>query len=242
MTQKTDPASRRHTWLRAVVFAAKTWVFRARRFFFGPRVTWLEILEHRPDAPLAAESRTVLRTSTVAAELRLQEGKIHNLAVAARYLNGLRIPAGEVFSFWRHVPRPTRRSGFKEGRELREGCIIPSVGGGLCQLSNALYSAALDAGCEIIERHAHTHVVPGSATAAGRDATVFWNYVDLRFRPRFDLWLEVALSGNELIVRLWGRAAPVSVVESSVSGADAASCETCGVETCRRNRLIHKSS
>lgn len=120
MTQKTDPASRRHTWLRAVVFAAKTWVFRARRFFFGPRVTWLEILEHRPDAPLAAESRTVLRTSTVAAELRLQEGKIHNLAVAARYLNGLRIPAGEVFSFWRHVPRPTRRSGFKEGRELRE--------------------------------------------------------------------------------------------------------------------------
>ena len=29
---------------------------------------------------------------------------------------------------------------------MREGCIIPSVGGGLCQLSNALYGAALDAG------------------------------------------------------------------------------------------------
>ncbi len=89
----------------------------------------------------------------------------------------------EVFSFWRHVGRPTRGRGFADGRELREGCIVPSVGGGFCQLSNALYAAALDAGCEIVERHAHSRRVPGSMAEAGRDATVFWNYVDLRFRP-----------------------------------------------------------
>ena len=72
--------------------------------------------------------------------------------------------------------------GFVKGRELREGCIIPNVGGGLCQVSNALYDAALQAGHEIVERHAHTQVIAGSLAEQGRDATVFWNYVDLRFR------------------------------------------------------------
>ena len=41
---------------------------------------------------------------------------------------------------------------------------------------------ALDAGAVIVERHAHTRVVPGSAAERGQDATVFWNYVDLRCR------------------------------------------------------------
>ena len=39
---------------------------------------------------------------------------------------------------------------------------------------------------------------------AGRDATVFWNYVDLRFRPPADLQLAVRLTGYAHIVRLRG--------------------------------------
>ena len=68
------------------------------------------------------------------------------------------------------------------GRELREGCLVPSIGGGLCQLSNALYDAALRAGLQVVERHRHTQVVPGSLAESDRDATVFWNYRDLRLR------------------------------------------------------------
>ena len=64
-------------------------------------------------------------------------------------------------------------NGFVAGRELREGCMVSSIGGGLCQLSNALYAAALEAGCEIVERHAHSKVVPGSLAERGLDATVF---------------------------------------------------------------------
>ena len=94
------------------------------------------------------------------------------------------VPAGETFSFWKQVGRATRRRGFVAGRELREGCLVANIGGGLCQLSNALYEAALAAGFEIVERHAHSRRVPGSRAALQRDATVFWNYVDLRFRAR----------------------------------------------------------
>jgi vancomycin resistance protein YoaR len=241
-----SPGNTGRTRSQALLFMAKTWVHRARRAIFQPRAVRLTKSPPPTAAPLAAESCTPLRASSHLAELRLQEGKVRNLAVAARFLDGLRIPADEVFSFWRHVPRPTRRAGFTEGRELREGCIIPSTGGGLCQLSNALYAVALDAGCEIVERHAHSRIIPGSAAEAGRDATVFWNYVDLRFRPRHDLWLEVVLSGGDLVVRLRGKSGFASAVPALATAPlamlAARSCENCGEETCFRHREFHASS
>ncbi len=239
------PANTRHTRVQALVFAAKAWGHRLRRALFQQGVPHFAKATRPDAAPLAAESRTPLRASLHPAEQRLLEGKVRNLAVAAQFLDGLRIPAGEVFSFWRHVPRPVRGAGFTEGRELREGCIVPSIGGGLCQLSNALYAVALDAGCEIIERHAHSRIVPGSAAAAGRNATVFWNYVDLRFRPRHDLWLEVTLTGEELHVRLHGKSAITQATRPVPPAAPvtvtAQSCETCGEDTCFRHREFHRA-
>jgi hypothetical protein len=138
-------------------------------------------------------------------EWQLTAGKIHNLRVAARRLDGLLIPAGQSFSFWRNLGAPTRGNGYVAGRELREGCVIASVGGGLCQLSNALYQAALAADCRITERHRHSKVIAGSAAARDLDATVFWNYVDLRFTAPRDLLLEVRLTADRLVVNLRGQ-------------------------------------
>ena len=59
---------------------------------------------------------------------------------------------------------------------------MPTIAGGLCQLSNALYDTALKANFEIIERHRHTKVIKSSLAEQDRDATVKWNYVDLRFK------------------------------------------------------------
>ena len=99
--------------------------------------------------------------------------------MAVQAIDGVEVPAGEVFSFWRQIGRTTKARGFVNGRELREGCLIKSVGGGLCQLSNGLYEAALDAGLEIVERHAHSRVVPGSRAARERDATVFLSLIHI---------------------------------------------------------------
>ncbi|MFL6467199.1 MAG: VanW family protein, partial [Pyrinomonadaceae bacterium] len=141
---------------------------------------------------------------TEPAERFLVAGKINNLRIAVNSLNGIEIPAGEVFSFWKHVGRSSRFRGFVAGRELREGCIIPNVGGGLCQLSNALYDAALDADLEIVERHAHTQTIAGSLAEKDRDATVFWNYVDLRFRSHGPLRIDAQLDSSDLLVRFKG--------------------------------------
>jgi vancomycin resistance protein YoaR len=181
-------------------------------------------------------SRTRLWIENHPAERRLEAGKVQNLRLAAAALDGLVIPAGEVFSFWRHVGPPTARRGFVEGRMLQQGCMVASVGGGLCQLSNSLYEAALEAGCEIVERHRHSRRVPGSQAALGRDATVAWNYVDLRFRPRVAMRLGVVIDEESLWVTLSRRTPPDGphAIEAGLEPLlpAAASCATCGRDAC----------
>jgi len=187
---------------------------------------------------ITAESKTGLWTNTDARERYLVAGKIQNLRLAVERLDGLEFRAGQIFSFWRHVGRATRLRGFVAGRELREGCIIPSTGGGLCQLSNALYDVALRSGFEIVERYAHSAIVPGSVAVEGRDATVFWNYIDLRFRSSEPFRIEAELDTHDLIVRFrCERTAKTDVHQikriTSQDGS-ANNCVTCGVNDCFR--------
>jgi VanW like protein len=151
-----------------------------------------------------AESRTPLWTAEKDSEIPFVAGKIHNLRLAIPRLNGVEVPPDRVLSFWKQIGRASRLKGYARGRELREGCLIPSVGGGLCQLSNALYETAVKAGLEIVERHAHSKVIPGSLAQKGLDATVFWNYVDLRISSHHAFRVEAFLTAESLVVRLRG--------------------------------------
>ena len=168
----------------------------------------------------------------------LTAGKIHNLRRAIRHLDGIEFPAAGIFSFWRQIGRTTRARGFVAGRELREGCLIAGIGGGLCQLSNALYEAALAAGFEVIERHAHSRIVPGSRAALARDATVFWNYVDLRFRSPAPFRIEAALRQGMLEITLRGGSAQVICKDSDVRAEERPSandCTSCAQAACDRH-------
>lgn len=234
-------------------FELKAAYFRAKRFatnIVRPVRSWP--LDSQPlRSTLLAEVSTPLRAAVAerdAGEARLVEGKIHNLRVALRRLDGARVPAGGTFSFWRQIGRATRRAGYVEGRELREGCVIPTIGGGLCQLSNALYGAALDAGCEIVERHAHSQIVPGSLSERARDATIFWNYVDLRFRAVRALTIRAILDDDRLVVRFLSetKAAAVDSMQIEFDGSalslEPPSCMSCRQSACVRHRTIHGST
>jgi hypothetical protein len=155
-------------------------------------------------------------------EWPLELGKVENLRVAACSLDGLEFEADQVFSFWAQVGPPVRARGFVIGRELREGCVIPGVGGGLCLLSNALFATATRAGMRILERHPHSRRPPGSRAALGEDATVAWNYIDLRFVGEAAWRLEVELDAQELIVgiRTERRRRSVAVVRERRRGTD----------------------
>ncbi|KRA17319.1 VanW family protein [Lysobacter sp. Root604] len=192
---------------QAVVFECKAWGLRGLRW-------WRDALDRqRPRRHARADA---LRAAPVLAEFEsplwpldeadplLVAGKLQNLRLALKRLHGVEVAAGATFGFWKQVGRATRRRGYAVGRELREGCVIPAVGGGLCQLSNALYDGAVRAGLEIVERHRHSRVLPGSLAEQDRDATVFWNYLDLRLRAPFAWRLEVSMDAQRLRLRIRG--------------------------------------
>ena len=232
----------------AMVFRAKVMVHRTRRLVAdlvsGPR-RWGKSDRCR-DWTALAEHRTRLYCDERPEESSYELGKIQNLRRATALLDRVVIPAGEVFSFWKQIGLASRRRGFATGRMLQQGCLVPSTGGGLCQLSNALCSAALDAGCEIVERHAHSRIVAGSASASGQDATVAWNYVDLRFRSTTPMQIEARLSRDDLIIGLRGPAAARSPAVVRDNGpaprAVARSCATCGETGCFRHEAAHAHS
>jgi vancomycin resistance protein YoaR len=201
-----------------------------------------------PYSMVVGESRSRLWSDDRLEEAAYQRGKVHNLRIAVQELDCAVLLPGQVFSFWNQIGRATEERGYVVGRMLQQGCMVPAVGGGLCQLSNALYDAALQSGCEIVERHAHSRAVPGSAAAAGRDATVAWNYVDLRFRSRVPLMIRASVTGSQLVVSF--RAFPGTVLPKENAAAatgnagspdatrmrePAATCATCGQTTCFRN-------
>ena len=190
---------------------------------------------------LLGESRSPLWSDERAAEIAHQRGKVQNLRRACRDLRLLHLPARATFSFWRQLGRASRRRGYVTGRMLQQGCLVPATGGGLCQLSNALYDAALQAGCEIVERHAHSRIVPGSAATQGRDATVAWNYIDLRFRSAQSLLIDARLERDELVVRFFGAAGAIVrnivVPQASRGRPIARSCATCNDTACHRHEV-----
>lgn len=230
-----------------LLFRAKASILQLRRGWqnwCAGQVKWPQQAQ-LTTLPICARSQTDLWVGATEAEWSLQAGKIHNLRLAIRHINGIEIPAGEIFSFWSQVGQPTIWRGFAVGRELREGCIIPTVGGGLCQLSNALYDAALQSGLEIVERYAHSQVIPGSLAEIGRDATVFWNYIDLKFRSNQDLRIEARMDDRHLIVEfktLSPQAAPnlsPSIASAPISNPH--NCLSCGVTSCFRSQVPDRS-
>jgi hypothetical protein len=189
---------------------------------------------------LLAESVTPLWSDSRQSEARFQFGKVENLRRAAQQFDRLVIPEAGVFSFWKQLGRPSVARGFVAGRMLKEGCMVASTGGGLCQISNALFEVALKSGCAILERHAHSRAVPGSVAEAGRDATVAWNYVDLRFRAPQEMQLRVTLSATKLKAQLYGRAPRQSILTPVLDLdrrplAHAHDCGSCDQTNCYRH-------
>lgn len=233
-----------HTRVQALTFRAKAFLLQLKRGaenLLKREIRRFPKAENLVSQPAIAESKTALWTESAPEEQFLLAGKVHNLRLAVAAFDGLEIPAGETFSFWKHLGRAGRMKGYVVGRELREGCIVPNIGGGLCQISNALYDAALQANFEIVERHAHSQVIAGSLAEQGRDATVFWNYIDLRFRSKAAFRIEAKLDKDSLRVTFRGekqeakKLFQISKLRPLSSENEPNSCATCGVESCFRS-------
>ena len=117
------------------------------------------------------------------------EAAVANASRAASCLNGLRIEPGEMLSFNETVGVRTAERGYVAAKEPAYGMNVSGVGGGVCQISTALYRAALLGGVSVTERSAA--VRPVDYCDMGQEAAVSDQGLDLVLRNQTDAALFV---------------------------------------------------
>ncbi len=74
----------------------------------------------------------------------------------------------------------TVENGFTAGFVIRDGVLVEDLGGGVSQLATTLYNAAFFAGLRDVEHEPHSFYI--DRYPMGREATVAWGAIDLRFQ------------------------------------------------------------
>ena len=127
-----------------------------------------------------------------------------NLAQACKSINGIVLMPGQSFSYNKALGERTLANGYRPGKSFYGGKTVYTVGGGICQVSSALYYCALYADLEILERDFHGFMV--SYMPHGLDAVVSWGTLDFRFRNNTDhpIYIYAFANGNTTTVKLLG--------------------------------------
>ena len=72
--------------------------------------------------------------------------RVFNVHLMADFLNGYKIAPGARFSFNEAVGPRTAERGFLEGQAIENGLLVPSIGGGVCQVATTVFDAAINGG------------------------------------------------------------------------------------------------
>lgn len=105
----------------------------------------------------------------------------HNQSRAAELVNGTLLKPGETFSMNDTVGERSEDNGFVRGIVIGDGGVFAeNWGGGVSQVATTVYNAAFFAGLEDVEHHPHTFYLP--RYPEGREATLWYGNLDLRFR------------------------------------------------------------
>jgi vancomycin resistance protein YoaR len=120
------------------------------------------------------------RVSTFTTYYPYAEYRNTNIGRAADLVDGTVLKPGETFSLNDTVGERTRENGFTEGFIISDGIFKEDLGGGVSQMATTTFNAMFFAGLADIEHKPHSFYI--DRYPVGREATVAWGAVDLRFR------------------------------------------------------------
>jgi len=131
-------------------------------------------------------------------------GRLNNVQVVAKLIDGALIKPGGTFSFNGTTGERTAAKGFQEAPVIINGELQNGLGGGICQVSTTVFNAAFDGGLPINARTNHALYI--DHYPLGRDATVNYPDLDLRFSNDTDHWLllRTFVGAGSLTVNLYG--------------------------------------
>jgi vancomycin resistance protein YoaR len=103
-----------------------------------------------------------------------------NIGRAAARINGTLLKPGEIFSLNQIVGERTAANGFTEGYIIKDGRFRKELGGGVSQSATTTFNAMFFAGLKDVEHKPHGLFI--DRYPAGREATVAWPSLDLKFQ------------------------------------------------------------
>lgn len=107
-----------------------------------------------------------------------------NIGRAAEIVDGTLLKPGDVFSLNDIVGERTVENGFTTGTIISNGIFVSDLGGGVSQMATTTFNAMFYAGLEDVEHKPHSVYI--DRYPVGREATVAFGSVDLRFRNDTD--------------------------------------------------------
>ncbi|MFF5369883.1 VanW family protein [Streptomyces sp. NPDC013187] len=107
------------------------------------------------------------------------EYRTKNIGRAVELINGSVVEPDETWSFNRTVGERTKANGFMDGIIILDDKFTKASGGGVSSVATTVYNALFFAGVKPVEHGAHSFYI--ERYPEGREATVAWGSLDLRF-------------------------------------------------------------
>lgn len=128
-----------------------------------------------------------------------------NLMAASSKMDKSVLKPGDTLSFNDTIGPRTAETGFKDAYIIINNEYVQGLGGGICQVSSTLYSAAVLANLSIVERAPHAVAV--AYIPLGQDATVNYPNLDLKLRNDTQslIYIRSEVKSGSLTVRLYGK-------------------------------------
>ena len=130
--------------------------------------------------------------------------RITNLQLGVQALDGTLVAPGGTFSLNDAIGQRTEERGYRSAPVIIGNEYAEEVGGGTSQVATTAFNAAWEAGLKITERHPHSLYI--SRYQLGRDATVYWPSLDLKFVNDTGAWVLVKgfVEGDGISIGIFG--------------------------------------
>lgn len=131
------------------------------------------------------------------------ENRKHNVALAAKLIDGAVVLPEDEFSFNETVGKRTAERGFRSAYIIQDGVYVEGVGGGVCQVSSTLYNCALLS--DLTVTCVHPHSLSVSYVAPSFDAMVS-SESDMRFANTLSapITIRMTADGKYLRAEIYG--------------------------------------
>ncbi|HEV7523751.1 MAG TPA: VanW family protein [Acidimicrobiia bacterium] len=130
--------------------------------------------------------------------------RVHNIHLAADVLNNTVVEPGQTFSLNDKLGPRTAAKGYVKAPIILEDGFGEDYGGGISQLTTTLYNAVFFGGYVDVSHSPHHYYI--SRYPLGREATIVYPYVDLKFKndTRHGVLIHAYYSDTSITVTFFG--------------------------------------